>query len=83
MNIPEKVKELIAEYLNERRENVCDDSTLEEDLGAESLDLIELAMALEEEFGIEIPDEDMEKIVTVADVVKCVEVKVAAKGRAQ
>ncbi len=50
-----------------------------EDLGADSLDLIELQMALEEEFGIEIPDEDAEKFVTIGDMVKYVEEKTSGK----
>ena len=78
-NISEKVKEIIAEYLGERRENVCDDSNILDDLAADSLEVIELAMAFEEEFSIEINNEEMEKLVTVADVVRCIEEKVAAK----
>lgn len=79
MDISERVKAIIAELLDERRENVCDDSNILDDLAADSLEVIELAMALEEEFGIEINDEEMEKLVTVADVVRCIEEKVAGK----
>ena len=63
----EKVKKIIVEQLGVEAEEVTPEAKFIEDLGADSLDTVELIMALEEEFGIEIPDEDAEKIVTVKD----------------
>ena len=65
----EKVKAIIVEQLQVNEETVTEEASFIDDLGADSLDLVELIMALEEEFGIEIPDADAEKVVTVADVV--------------
>ena len=65
----EKVKAIIVEQLQVSEETVTEDASFIDDLGADSLDLVELIMALEEEFGIEIPDADAEKVVTVSDVV--------------
>ena len=64
----EKVKTVIVEQLGIDEASVRMDSSFLDDLGADSLDIVEFIMALEEEFGIEIPDEDVEKIVTVKDV---------------
>ena len=64
----EKMKPVIAEQLNVDESEIKAESNFKEDLGADSLDLFELVMALEEEFGVEIPSEDLEKIATVADV---------------
>ena len=69
MALEEKVKKIIAEQLGVEEEDITPDSSFVEDLGADSLDTIELVMAFEEEFGIEIPDEDAEKILTVQNVV--------------
>ncbi|MBB1545785.1 MAG: acyl carrier protein [Clostridiales bacterium] len=66
----EKVKTVIVEQLGIDEASVRMDSSFLDDLGADSLDIVEFIMALEEEFGIEIPDEDVEKIVTVKDVVE-------------
>ena len=66
----EKVKTVIVEQLGIDEESVKMDSSFLDDLGADSLDIVEFIMALEEEFGLEIPDEDAEKIVTVKDVVE-------------
>lgn len=66
----EKVKTVIVEQLGIDEESVKMDSSFLDDLGADSLDIVEFIMALEEEFGLEIPDEDIEKIVTVKDVVE-------------
>ena len=66
----EKVKTVIVEQLGIDEASVRMDSSFIDDLGADSLDIVEFIMALEEEFGIEIPDEDVEKIVTVKDVVE-------------
>ena len=71
MNSPnfEKVKEIIVEQLDVQADQVTEDASFIEDLGADSLDTVELVMALEEHFDIEIPDEDAEKIKTVRDAV--------------
>ena len=68
--ISEKVKTVIVEQLGIDEANVRMESSFLDDLGADSLDIVEFIMALEEEFGLEIPDEDVEKIVTVKDVVE-------------
>ena len=65
----EKVKKIIVDQLQVNDEIVTEDASFIDDLGADSLDLVELIMALEEEFGIEIPDGDAEKVTTVEDVV--------------
>ncbi|MDD3766038.1 MAG: acyl carrier protein [Eubacteriales bacterium] len=65
----EKIKEILAEQLGVDEDDITMDSSLTDDLGADSLDLVELVMAMEEEFDIEIPDEEAETIVTVADAV--------------
>ena len=65
--VEEKVKKIIVDQLGVDEAEVTPEAKFIEDLGADSLDTVELVMALEEEFGIEIPDEDAEKIVTVKD----------------
>lgn len=65
----ERMKPIIAEQLNVEEDVIKAEASFKEDLGADSLDLFELVMALEEEFGVEIPSEDLESIATVADVV--------------
>jgi acyl carrier protein len=67
--LEEKVKQIIVDQLGVDANEVTPEAKFVEDLGADSLDTVELVMALEEEFGIEIPDEDAEKIVTVKDAV--------------
>lgn len=69
----EKIKEMVAENLGVDAETITAESNFKDDLGADSLDLFELVMALEEEFGVEIPTEDLEQIATVGDVIKYVE----------
>ncbi|MBE9503309.1 MAG: acyl carrier protein [Proteobacteria bacterium] len=69
MSIEEKVKEIIVEQLGANKEDVVENASFIDDLGADSLDTVELVMALEEEFGVEIPDEDAEQIKTVQDAV--------------
>ena len=69
----EKIKEVVVEQLDCDPAEVKEDSKFIEDLGADSLDVVELVMALEEEFDIEIPDEDAESILTVADALKYIE----------
>lgn len=70
MNIEEKVKNIIVEQLGVSADEVVPDASFVDDLGADSLDLVELIMVLEEEFGKEIPDEDAEKIQTVKDAME-------------
>ena len=66
----EKMKEMIAEQLSVEADSVTEASSFKDDLGADSLDLFELVMALEDEFEVEIPSEDLEKLATVGDVVE-------------
>ena len=68
----EKIKTILAEKLDIDTAGITEDTDFKEDLGIDSLDLFELTMALEDEYGIEIPSEDLEKIVTVGDVVEYV-----------
>ncbi|MBU1146837.1 MAG: acyl carrier protein [Candidatus Omnitrophica bacterium] len=75
MAVAEKVKSIIAEQLGVKPEEVVPEASFIDDLGADSLDTVELVMALEEEFGTEIPDEDAEKITTVGDAIKYIEEK--------
>lgn len=75
MAVGEKVKSIIAEQLGVKKEEVISEAKFIDDLGADSLDTVELVMALEEEFGIEIPDEDAEKMITVNEAVKYIEDK--------
>ncbi|MDD2573235.1 MAG: acyl carrier protein [Bacillota bacterium] len=72
--ILDKVREIIADQLGVDEEDIVSDARFLEDLGADSLDLVELIMALEEEFDLEIPDEDAEKISTVGDAVEYIKV---------
>jgi len=72
-NILEKVIDIVAEELAVDRDEVTEDSSFIEDLGADSLDVVELVMAFEEEFDVEIPDEDAEDIRTVDDAVSYLE----------
>ncbi len=69
----DRVKEIIVEQLGVNPEQVTPEAKFIEDLGADSLDTVELVMAFEEEFGAEIPDEDAEKLQTVGDVIKYIE----------
>ena len=68
MAVQDKVKSIIAEQLGVKPEEVTPEASFVDDLGADSLDTVELVMALEEEFGIEIPDEDAEKMKIIDDV---------------
>ncbi|UCF57230.1 MAG: acyl carrier protein [Deltaproteobacteria bacterium] len=72
-DIEEKVKEIICEQLNVSAEDVVPEASFVDDLGADSLDQVELIMAMEEEFDISVPDEDAEKIATVKDAIEYVE----------
>lgn len=68
-----KVKALIVDKLNVNPDDVKENATFIEDLGADSLDIVDFVMAMEEEFGIDIPDEDAQKIKTVKDAVNFIE----------
>jgi acyl carrier protein len=71
--VSEKVKSIIVEQLGVEADEVTPEASFTDDLGADSLDIVELVMAFEEEFGIEIPDEDAEKIGKVAEAVSYIE----------
>ena len=71
-NISDRVKQLFAIHLGTVK-NITEDSNIIDDLGADSLDTVELVMALEEEFGFEISDSEAEKIITVGDAIKFIE----------
>jgi acyl carrier protein len=75
----EKVTEIIVEQLGVKPEEVTEEASFVDDLGADSLDTVELVMAFEEEFGVEIPDEDAEKIQTVGDAVRYIDDKTGSK----
>ncbi len=75
MALLDDIKEVVVEQLSVNADEVKEDAKFVEDLGADSLDVVELVMALEEKFDIEIPDDEAEKIATVADVVAYVESK--------
>ena len=77
MDVEEKVKDIIVEQLGVSAKEVNPSASFIDDLGADSLDTVELVMALEEEFGIEIPDDDAEKITTVGDAINYVKEKTA------
>ncbi len=74
-SIEEKVKDIIVEQLGVTPEQVTPAASFIEDLGADSLDTVELVMAFEEEFNVEVPDEDAEKLQSVGDVIKYIEDK--------
>ncbi|MYD46120.1 MAG: acyl carrier protein [Gammaproteobacteria bacterium] len=76
-SIEERVKRLIAEQLKSELKDVTDEASLMDDLGADSLDTVELVMALEEEFETEIPDEDAERIATVKQVIDYIKDQIA------
>jgi len=69
----DRVKGIVVDQLGVAEEEVTTEASFVDDLGADSLDVVELVMALEEEFGVEIPDEDAEKIITVGEAVKYIE----------
>ena len=78
-SIAERVKQIIVEQLGVDEGQVEDNASFVDDLGADSLDIVELVMAFEEAFELEIPDEDAEKIATVKDAVTYIEAKTAKK----
>jgi len=73
MDIFEQVKKILCDQLDLDEEQVTEDSEVIDDLGADSLDIVDLVMTLEEEFDTEIPDEDIENLRTVGDIVKYIE----------
>ena len=73
MTIEERVKKVIEEQLSVNQDQITRDASFIDDLGADSLDTVELVMALEEEFGIEIPDEEAEKITKVGEAIDYIE----------
>ena len=75
--VSDKVKKMVADHLGDEETKVTDESNFIDDLGADSLDTVELVMALEEEFGSEISDTEAEKILTVGDAIKFIESKSA------
>ncbi|MCS6997903.1 MAG: acyl carrier protein [Aquificaceae bacterium] len=78
MDLEQRIREIIADQLGVEVDKLNPNARFVEDLGADSLDVVELVMAFEEEFGIEIPDEDAEKIRTVGDVLNYLREKVKA-----
>lgn len=71
----EKITEILAEQLAADRETMTNDTKIAEDLGADSLDLVDLLMSIEDEFGVEIPDEEVENLRTIGDVVNYISAK--------
>lgn len=69
----EEMKELIAEGLSIDESRITEEASFKDDLGADSLDLFELVMSLEDKYGVEIPSEELEKLLTVGDVIKYIE----------
>jgi acyl carrier protein len=80
--IEARVKKIVVEQLGVKEDEVTTDASFVDDLGADSLDTVELVMALEEEFETEIPDEDAEKIVTIKDVVNYVMSRMEKEAKA-
>jgi len=78
-SIEAKVKDIIVEQLGVNPEQVTPQASFIEDLGADSLDIVELVMAFEEEFSVEVPDEDAEKLQTVGDVIKYIQERAKPK----
>ncbi len=79
-SIEEKVKDIIVEQLGVNPEQVTEKASFIEDLGADSLDIVELVMAFEEEFGVEVPDEDAEKLQNVGDVINYIKERAKSGG---
>ena len=77
VNVEEKVRDLVAELFEIKRDEINLDSRFVEDLGADSLENVEMIMALDESFGLEIPDEDAEKLLTVREAVEYIQKNIA------
>ena len=73
MDIFEKVKALVAEQLDAEADTITESTSITDDLGADSLDVVDLVMAIEDEFSIEIPEDQAENIKTIGDIVKYIE----------
>ncbi len=74
----ERVNTLVTDQLGVDRKSLTPEANLLDDLGADSLDVVELVMAMEEEFGIEVPDDDVENIRTISDIVQYIEARAQA-----
>ncbi|MCI2430728.1 acyl carrier protein [Candidatus Acetothermia bacterium] len=81
-DIADQVKQIVAEQLMVELDEVTEEASFIEDLGADSLDTVEMIMEIEDEFGIEIPDEDAEKISTVGQAIEYVKRKVTQQAKA-
>ncbi|MFI5316400.1 MAG: acyl carrier protein [Myxococcota bacterium] len=79
MAVEDKIREIIIEQLGVSAEEVVPEASFIDDLGADSLDIVELVMAIEEEYGLEIPDEDAERMQNIADVINYVEERTAGR----
>ena len=79
MSLEARVTDLIVEQLGVSKEEVVNQASFVDDLGADSLDIVELVMSMEENFDVEIPDEDAEKMTSVGDAIKYIDEKTAAK----
>lgn len=75
-----KLKEIVMDRLNAEEEQIKPEASFVEDLGADSLDIVELIMGIEEEFDIEIPDEDAEKLITVGEAMNYIKAKLGVEG---
>ncbi len=75
MTVSERLKDIIVDRLRVAPSKIVEDASFLEDLGADSLDVIELIMAIEDTFGIEVPDEDIEKVITVGDAIRYIKKK--------
>jgi acyl carrier protein len=80
MAVEDKIKGLVAEQLGVAEDEVTPEASFTDDLGADSLDIVELVMAIEEEYGIEIPDDDAEKIQTIQDAITYIEERTQKDG---
>jgi acyl carrier protein len=78
MQLEDRVTNIIVSHLNVSQEEVIPEASFVDDLGADSLDIVELVMAMEEEFDVEIPDEDAEKIQTIGDAIAYLKEKLGA-----
>jgi acyl carrier protein len=78
MTVEERVKKVVEEQLSVNQDQITNDASFIDDLGADSLDTVELVMALEEEFGMEIPDEEAEKITKVGEAIEYIEARIEA-----
>ena len=79
--VEERVKKIVVEQLGVKEEEASNEASFVDDLGADSLDTVELVMALEEEFETEIPDEDAEKIATIQQAIDYIKTKIKEKGK--